>query len=65
MSQLNFLADVSLTQETLQPGIEIEQNNKTKNTRGPNKDYKFDQIFILHYFRNVRVFLFCQFKENH
>ena len=43
MSQLTFLADVSLNQETLESGIENEQNNKTKNTRGANKEYKFDQ----------------------
>ena len=46
MSQLTFLADVSLHQETLESGVEIEQNNKNKNTRGPNKDYKFDQVCL-------------------
>ena len=46
MSQLTFLADVSLHQETLESGVEIEQNNKNKNTKVPNKDNKFDQVLI-------------------
>jgi hypothetical protein len=48
MSQLTFLADVSSNEETSESNKEVEDNNSkdTKNTRGPNKDYKFGEICL-------------------
>jgi hypothetical protein len=46
MSQLTFLANVSLNEETVELNKENnDTTTKDKKKRGPNKDYKFDKTY--------------------
>lgn len=46
MSQLTFLANVSLNEEIVETNNENNDTTaKEKKTRGPNKDYKFDKTY--------------------